>query len=435
MGSRPRLPVAIARRRPRRSGNAAVMRAALPRDGRRTAGQSALPFSTYAGRVKASRGVLIACAVALLLAGCGAKPKPPIAPIHTHLEDAVAFLPRIPAATAWWRFTFNDWEGLRARAGLGNTPVADWTADTHVQASNTLQAWLLPSGSSAEAAALTPLGVDAATIRWQAALDGPENQPVTRLITAPARDDRPKQVGAALAPRGYTPTATTATTATAPSNEPVVYRRAAGGSAMLPALLDSDAAALVASPSAFVTVHDAARVPDLIAVSAPHGPSLDAAPFVHGLVAGISDVEAMIVFRIGADGYRDTGALPLDAPSLPFDALGAALHITDAGAQYVTLAFHVGALPGGRLPEGMAEWWATRFGLDQPDPRVEYLEAFGNDGWLFARYRIRSPDERSGGIPRDEIPFWKYVTTWQSVQQRWASFAPRTADPIPRIGL
>jgi hypothetical protein len=200
-------------------------------------------------------------------------------------------------------------------------------------------------------------------------------------------------------------------------------------------LLDSDAAALVASPSALVTVHDAALLADAVAAAAPDGANLEDIPFFHGLIAGISDVEAMVMFRIGADGYRDATAPTLDAPYLPFDALGAALHITDAGAQYVTLAFHVRALPGGRLPEGMAEWWATRFGLDQPDPRVEYLEAFGNDGWLFARYRIRSPDERLGGVPRGEIPFWQHVTTWQAVHQRWANFAPRTADPIPRIGM
>ena len=177
-----------------------------------------------------------------------------------------------------------------------------------------------------------------------------------------------------------------------------------------------------------------ALIPDAQTALEPDGTNLDAIPFFHGLIAGISDIEAMVIFRIGADGYRDTTAPPLDAPYLPFDAVGAALHITDAGAQYVTLAFHLGALPGGRLPEGMAEWWATRFGLDQPDPRADYLEAFGNDGWLFARYRILSPDERLGGVPRGEIPFWQSVTTWQSIQQRWSSFTPRTADPIPRLG-
>jgi len=407
------------------------MRAVITRHGRRTAGQSALPFSTHTGRTKASRGVLIAFAIAILLSGCGAKPKPPTAPIRTHLEDAVAYLPRIPTATLWRRFTFNDWEGLRARAGLGDTPVADWTADTHVKASNSLQEWLLPPGSVPTATALTPLGVDAATLRWQIALDGADDQPVARLITIPVRADRAQQVGAALAPLGYAPLAAR----TSQSDEPVVYERAANATTPLPALLDRDAAALVASPSAFLTVHDMARVPDAIAASVPNGANLDAVPLFHGLIAGISDIEAMVIFRIGADGYRDPAAPPLDAPYLPFDALGAALHITDAGAQYVTLAFHVRALPGGRLPEGMAEWWATRFGLDQPDPRAEYLEAFGNDGWLFARYRIRSPDERTDGIPRDETPFWKDVTTWQSLHQRWIHFAPRTADPIPRIGL
>lgn len=404
----------------------------MTRRQRQTAGHPALPFSTRLGPAMAARGVCIACAIVLLLSGCGAKPTPPTAPIRTHLEDAAAFLPRIPATTAWQRFTFNDWERLRARAGLGDTPVADWAVDPHIKESATLREWLIPPGSIATAAALAPLGVDAATLRWQAALDGPRDQPVTRLVTAPARDDRPKQVGVALAPLGYLPVAATPATQT---NEPVVYARGAGVAATLPVLLDSDAAALLATPAAFVTVHDAARVPDAVAASAPNGANLDAVPFFHGLIAGISDIEAMVIFRIGADGYQDATAPSLDTSALPFDALGAALHLTDAGAQYATLAFHVTALPGGRLPEGMAEWWATRFGLDQPDPRAAYLEAFGNDGWLFARYRILSPDERPGGVPPGEIPFWKNSTTWQAVHQRWANFVPRSADPIPRIGM
>lgn len=377
-----------------------------------------------------SRGVFVACAIALLLPGCGAKPTPPTAPIRTHLEDAAAFLPQIPAATDWQRFTFNDWERLRARAGLGDTPVAEWAVKPHIKESALLQEWLIPPGSVATATALAPLGVDVTTLRWQAALDGVNGQPVTRLVTAPARDDRPKQIGAALAPLGYTPVAATPATQT---NEPVVYARGAGVADALPMLLDSDAAALLVTTAAFVTVHDAVRVPDAVA-AAPNGASLDAVPFFHGLIAGISDIEAMVIFRIGADGYQDATAPPLDASALPFDAVGAALHLTDAGVQYATLAFHVTALPGGRLPEGMAEWWATRFGLDQPDPRAAYLEAFGNDGWLFARYRILSPDERPGGVPRGEIPFWKNITAWQPIHQRWANFAPRSADPIPRIG-
>ena len=414
----------------RRNGDAAGMRAVMTRHRRQTAGHRALPFSTRPGWTRASRGICIAFAVALLLSGCGAKPKPPTLPIRTHVEDAVAFLPRIPA-TPWQRFTFNDWERLRARSGLGDTPVADWATGTHVTASATLQGWLLPPSSIATVAALAPLGVDAATIRWQAALDGLDDQSVTRLVTAPAHDERPKQIGAALAPLGYTPAASSAT---AQTNEPAVYTRGASIVGMLPTLLDSNPAALVVTPTAVITVHDAAHLPNAVAAAAPNGPSLEDEPFFHGLTAGISDVEAMVIFRIGADGYHDATAPPLDAPHLPFDALGAALHITDAGAQYATLAFHVAALPGGRLPEGMAEWWATRFGLDQPDPRANYLEAFGNDGWLFARYRILSPDERTGGMPRDEIPFWQSVTTWQPIEQRWVNFTPRTADPIPRIG-
>lgn len=398
---------------------------------RRTAGHPTLPFSTQPGRAMASRGVFVAYAIVLLLSGCGTKPTPPTAPVRTHLADAVAFLPRIPTATAWERFTFNDWERLRARAGLGDTPVGDWAVNPHNKESATLQEWLIPPGSVSTAAALAPLDVDAATLRWQAALDGPRGQPVTRLVTALARADRPKQIGAALAPLGYTAVAATPGTKT---NEPVVYARGAGVTDALPALLDSDAAALLTTPAAFVTVHDAVRVPDAVTASAPNGANLEAVPFFRGVIAGISDIEAMVIFHIGADGYQDATAPPLDASALPFDALGAALHLTDAGAQYATLAFHVTALPGGRLPEGMAEWWATRFGLDQPDPRATYLEAFGNDGWLFARYRILSPDERPGGVPRGEIPFWENSTMWQPVQQRWANFAPRSADPIPRIG-
>lgn len=421
----------VARPRPHRNGNAAGMRAVRTRHRRRTAGHPALPFSTHSGQVMGARGVVVVFAVAILVSGCGAKPQPPIAPIRTHLQDAIAILPHLPAATPWQRFTFNDWESLRARSGLGDTPVVDWAASTHISESNTLQGWLLPPSSAVTAAALAPLGMDAATIRWQASLDDADNRSVTRLVTTAARADRPKQIGAVLAPLGYT---TAETTPTAQSNGPVVYVRAPGTAASLPALLDSDAAVLLATSSAFVTVHDAARLSDAVAASLPDGANLEDIPFFHGLIAGISDIEAMVIFRTGADGYRDASAPPLDASSLPFDALGAALHITDAGAQYVTLAFHVRALPGGRLPEGMAEWWATRFGLDQPDPRAEYLEAFGNDGWLFARYRILSPDERRGGVPRGEIPFWGNVTTWQTVHQRWANFIPRTADPIPRIG-
>ncbi len=417
-------------RRPRRNGNAAGMRAVMTWRRRQTAGQRALPFSTHPGWTKASRGVCIVFAVALLLSGCGAKPKPPTVPIRTHVEDAVAFLPQIPAAP-WQRFTFYDWERLRARSGLGDTPVVDWTTGTHVKESVTLQGWLLPPGSVTAAATLAPFGVDAATIRWQAALDGPNDQPITRLVTAPARDERPTQIGAALVPLGYAPAAAPSA---AQTSAPSVYTRALGGVGTLPALLDSNAAALLVTRAAVITVHDAAHLPDAVAASVPNGPSLEDAPFFHGLIAGISDIEAMVIFRIGVDGYRDATAPPLDAPYLPFDALGAALHITDAGAQYATLAFHVAALPGGRLPEGMAEWWATRFGLDQPDPRADYLEAFGNDGWLFARYRILSPDERPGGVPGGEIPFWQSVTTWQPIEQRWVHFTPRTADPIPRLG-
>lgn len=403
---------------------------AVQRQRRQTAGRNALPFSPRLVRMKAWRGVCIAFAVALLLSGCGAKPKPPIAPIRTHLEDAIAYLPRI-AATPWQRFTFNDWEALRARSGLGETPVADWGAGTHSKESATLQGWLLPPGTMATAAALAPFGIDAATLRWQASLDGANDQPITRLITAPARDARPQQISGAIAPLGYIPAPSSSAART---NEPAVSTRVAGSAGMLPALLDSDAAALIATPASLVTVHDAARLPDAVAASAANGATLGDVPFFHGLIAGISAIEAMVIFQIGADGYRDATAPPLDASTLPFDALGAALHITDAGAQYVTLAFHVRALPGGRLPEGMAEWWATRFGLDHPDPRAEYLEAFGNDGWLFARYRIIPPDERLGGVPPGETPFWQSVTTWQPMYQRWVNFTPRTADPIPRLG-
>jgi hypothetical protein len=370
----------------------------------------------------------------LLLSGCGAKPKAPTAPIRTHVEEAIAQLPVVATSTSWRRFTFNDWERLRARAGLGDTPVTGWTMDAHTKASTTLQGWLLPPSTVADAGGLSPFGMDGATLRWQAALDGPADQPITRMVAASARDDRPKTVGVALAPLGYT--AVPASSAPSGTSGPAIYLRppGAGGAGALPPLLDTNAAALLATPTTFLTVHDATLVPDAERALAPSGANLDAVPFFHGLIAGISEVETMVIYRTGADGYRDGTAPPLDAPYLPFDAIGAALHITDAGAQYVTLAFHLAALPGGRLPEGMAEWWATRFGLDQPDPRADYLEAFGNDGWLFARYRILSPDERLGGVPRGEVPFWKSVTTWQSVHQHWANFAPRTADPIPRIG-
>jgi hypothetical protein len=203
---------------------------------------------------------------------------------------------------------------------------------------------------------------------------------------------------------------------------------------MLPSLLDRQAAALLATPVALLSVHDPARITDAQSALTASGPTLDSVPLFHGLVAGISEVDAFVLFRAGADGYRDGTAPTLDVLHLPFDAVGAGLHITDAGAQYVTLAFHLPVLPGGRLPDGMADWWSSRFGLDLPDPRVEYLEAFGNDGWLFARYRVLTPDERLGGIVPGETPFWKSVTTWRFVQQRWSGFAPRTADPIPQLG-
>ncbi|MCA1666997.1 MAG: hypothetical protein LC793_06280, partial [Thermomicrobia bacterium] len=257
----------------------------------RTAGQSALPFSTHAGCVPASRGVLLVFAAALLFSGCGAQPQSPTAPIRTHLEDAVAALPRLPATTPWQRFAFNDWEQLRARAGLGDTPVATWTVGAHSKESDTLQGWLLAPGSLATASALMPFGLDAATIRWQAALDGADGRPVTRLITAPARDDRPQQVGAALAPLGYHPAAT----ANGQATVPVVFTRGASGATALPVLLDSDAAALVATPTALVTVHDATRLPDVVAALSPDGANLDTVPFFHGLTVGVSDIEAMIV--------------------------------------------------------------------------------------------------------------------------------------------
>lgn len=378
--------------------------------------------------------MLLVLLAALLLSGCGAKPKAPTAPVRTHVEEATALLPPIPAAMPWQRFTFNDWEQLRARAGLGDTPAAEWMTDAHVKDANSLQSWLLSPSSIAAAAALDPLGLDGATLRWQAALDGPREQPIARILTAPARDDRARQAEVALAPLGYAPV--TVATPASGSGGPAIYGRSAGTAppGTLPALLDSSAAALLATPTAFVTVHDAAAVPNAAAALQPDGANLDAVPFFHGLIAGISEVEAMVIFRTGVDGYRDATAPPLDAAYLPFDAIGAALHVTGAGAQYATLAFHLTALPGGRLPEGMAEWWATRFGLDRPDPRADYLEAFGNDGWLFARYRILSPDERLGGVPRGEVPFWKSVTTWQSVHQRWMNFTPRNADPVSRIG-
>jgi hypothetical protein len=377
-------------------------------------------------------GIVFVLLAVLLLSGCGAKPKAPTAPIRTHIEQAADLLPSLPTGTPWQRFVFNDWEQLRARAGLGNVPAAQWTAGAHLKASDTLQGWLLPPSSIATAVALAPLSLDPATIRWQVALDGARDEPISRMITAPAREDRPTQAGAVLAPLGYAPA--TAGTPPAGSAGPAVYQRAVGASIPLPDLLDDSAACLLATPSTVVTVHDAALLPDARAALLPNGANLTALPFFNGLVTGINEIEAMVIVRTGADGYRDATAPPLDAANLPFDAVGAALHITDAGAQYATLAFHFDALPGGRLPEGMAEWWATRLDLDRPDPRADYLEAFGNDGWLFARYRILSPDERLGGIPRGEIPFWKSVTTWQSIHQRWMNFTPRSADPIPRIG-
>jgi hypothetical protein len=463
-------------RRPRRSGSPAAMCAVTTRNRRQTAGRYALPFRTstrqvgpqsdrahacswIAGRYPPpapsrrrplgrrrgltpaplsvpgrgwGRGIILALLPLVLLSGCGAKPKVPTAPTRTHIEQATDLLPRLPTATPWLRFTFNDWEALRARAGLGDTPVAQWTTSAHLKASDTLQGWLLPPSSIPASAALAPFGIDGATMRWQIALDGARDQPITRLVTAPARDDRPTQVGTMLAPLGYA----IATAATPPAGPvgPVIYQRPAGVANPLPPLLDANAAALVATPGTLVTVHDAGLAPDALASLQPDGANLNALPFFNGLTTGISDVEAMALFRAGADGYRDATAPPLDVANLPFDAVGAALHITDAGAQYATLAFHIGALPGGHLPEGMAEWWATRLGLDRPDPRADYLEAFGNDGWLFARYRILSPGERLGVAPPGEVPFWKSVTTWQSIHQRWIYFTPRTADPIPRIG-
>ena len=410
------------------------MCAVTTRNRQQTAGHHALPFRTSGGQVGRQRGIILALLVLLVLSGCGAKPSVPTAPTRTHIAQATDLLPRLPATTPWLRFTFNDWEALRARAGLGDTPVAQWTTGTHLKASDTLQGWLLPPSSVAASATLAPFGIDGATMRWQVSLDGAGDQPITHLVTAPARDDRPTEVGAMLAPLGY---ATAAATPSAGAVKPMVYQWPTGATVTsnpLPPLLDANAAALVVTPGTLVTVHDAGLAPDVLAALQSDGANLAALPFFNGLITGISDVEAMALFRTGADGYRDATAPPLDVANLPFDAVGAALHITDAGAQYATLAFHIGALPGGRLPEGMAEWWATRFGLDRPDPRADYLEAFGNDGWLFARYRILSPDERLGGVPPGEIPFWKSVTTWQSIHQRWISFTPRTADPIPRLG-
>ncbi len=394
----------------------------------RQAGKPAITLKTR------QHGAVIVLLAVVLLSGCGAKPTAPTAPIRTHIEQAADLLPRLPAATPWLRFTFNDWEVLRARAGLGDTPPAQWTADAHLKASETLQGWLLAPSTVATAAALAPIGIDGATIRWQMALDGARDQPIARMVTAPARDDRPTQVGAVLAPLGYVPAP--AATPPAGAAAPAIYQRPANATPPnpLPALLDENAATLLATPAAIVTVHDAALTPDALAALQPGRENLTALPSFNGLIAGISDVEATVIFRTGADGYRDPTAPPLDAANLPFDAVGAALHVTNAGAQYATLAFHVAALPGGRLPEGMAEWWATRLGLDQPDPRADYLEAFGNDGWLFARYRILSPDERLGGVPRGETPFWRGATTWQSIHQRWMNFTPRNADPIPRLG-
>ena len=392
-----------------------------------TAGHYALPSPSLPCRIMRLRGVMLVLLGLMLLSGCGAKPKPPTAPIRTHIEEAIVLLPRVPATVPWRQFAFNDWERLRARVALGDIPATEWTKDPHARGVAMLDGWLVPPSTVAAGAALGPLGVDAATIRWQASLDGPGAQPITRLVTAPARDDRPKTTGASLSPLGFTTSPPQAT-------GPVVYQRGANAAGTLPALLDPNAAALVVTPATLVSTHDAAHAPDVLAAFGSESVSLDADPFFHGLIAGISDVEALVVYRAGSDGYRDATAPALDAAYLPFDAVGAALHITDAGARYATLAFHLPALPGGRLPEGMAEWWATRFGLDQPDPRVEYLEAFGNDGWLFARYRILSPDEQLGGVPPGEVPFWKHVTTWQSVHQRWMNFAPRNADPVPRLG-
>lgn len=366
-----------------------------------------------------------------LLTGCGAKPKSPVAPIRTHFQEAAISLPTIPAMSGWERFSFNDWERLRARTGLAEVSPAEWTSPAHADALATLSGWLAAPATPADAVPLAALDRSDAPPRWQAALDRADGSPVVRLVAYAAKDDRAARLITTLAPLGFAPSPPATA---APKDRPsAVYRRDASGPP-LPALLDPDAAALIANPTTLVAVHDPSRIPDATAALSSDGAGLDTVPFFQGLVAGVSDVEAVVLFRIGTDGYRDRTAPPLDAPILPFDAVGAALHITDAGTQYVTMAFHCRALPGGRLPESMAEWWATRLGLDRPDPRVEYLEGFGADGWLFARYRLLAPTERVGVPPPGEMPFWQSATTWQTIQQRWSNWSPVNADPIPRLG-
>ncbi len=397
----------------------------------RTAGRDALPSPSVSGVRWHVLGSLLALLV--LLAGCGAKPTAPTAPIRTHFEEAILLLPPIAATDPWQRLSFNDWEQLRARAGLGKVPASQWTTAQYASAAATLQSWLTPPSTIADADALSSLGLDAGTIRWHAGIAGRNGTPMMRLVTSAAMDDRSGGVATAAANVGYARAASPG--ATPAASAPVVFRRMNGSAAgTLPSLLDEQAAALLVTPTALLAVRDASRVRDATAALTQDGLTLDSEPLFHGLVAGISEVEGFILFRAGADGYRDSTAPPLDVLHLPFDAIGAGLHVTGAGAQYVTLAFHLPALPGGRLPDSMAAWWASRFGLDLPDPRVEYLEAFGNDGWLFARYRILTADERLGGIIPGEIPFWTSVTTWRMVQQRWSNFAPRTADPIPQLG-
>jgi hypothetical protein len=397
----------------------------------RTVGRNALPSAVFSPARWRFLGSVLALLV--LLSGCGAKPKPPTAPIRTHFEDAALLLPPIAATDPWQRLSFNDWERLRARAGLGDVPSSQWTGAQYTNAVANLQTWLALPSTIADADALAPFGLDAATMRWQAGIGGLNSTPMTRVVTGTAKDDRATIVGTASANVGYAPVSPPrATPGAAPT---IAFHRADGGaSGMLPSLLDRQAAALLVTPTTLLTVHDATRLAHAEAALSADGPSLDSVPLFHGLVVGINEVDACILFRVGAGGYHDATAPVLDLLHQPFDAIGAGLHITDAGAQYVTLAFHLPTLPGGRLPDGMAAWWASRFGLDVPDPRVEYLEAFGNDGWLFARYRVLTADERLGGVVPGEIPFWKSVTTWRTIQQRWSNFAPRTSDPIPQLG-
>jgi hypothetical protein len=374
--------------------------------------------------------IVLALAALILLSGCGAKPKTPTAPIRTHFEEAMLLLPRVAERDPWQRLSFNNWEQLRARAGLADTPHNQWAATPNARAAANLQAWLTPPSTIADADALAPFGLDGSTLRLQVGIAGPNDTAMMRLLVGPQRNDRAAVVETTVSNVGYARTSAGGT-----PSAPVLFRRAATGSpGMLPSLIDPEAAAMLVTPTTLLSVHDASRIPDATAALTTSGPNLDSVPFFHGLAAGISEVDAFVLYRVGADGYRDTTAPPIDAAYLPFDAIGAGLHITDAGTQYVTLAFHLPALPGGRLPDGMADWWASRFGLDAPDPRTEFLEAFGNDGWLFARYRILTADERLGGILPGEVPFWESVRTWRTVQQRWSNFAPRTADPIPQLG-